>query len=205
MSRYSRPRTKGRLADPGTTWQHFVVPGWYGEGERPVELASGTAVWRHAGLPVLPIRWLLLRDPLGRFSPQALLCTDAGHSPEQVLRWFIQRWQLEVTFKETRAHLGVETQRQWSDRAIVRTTPCLLGLFPFVILLAKQLTSRERRAAAGAAWYRKSRPTFSDTRASVRRHIWREQGFLMSRRTAKATKPSRALQNACAYALRRAA
>ena len=76
-----------------------------------------------------------MRDPLGRFTPQALLCTTLETSPEQVLRWFVQRWQLEVTFEETRAHLGVETQRQWSDRAIARTTPCLLGLFSLITLL----------------------------------------------------------------------
>lgn len=208
-----RPRTKGKrlpnlsevLVDAATTWQRLTIPGWYGEGKRPVELASGTAVWRHAGLPVVAIRWVLVRDPLGCFAPQALLCTDPGHSPEQVLRWFVQRWQLEVTFEETRAHLGVETQRQWSNRAIARTTPCLLGLFSLVTLLAKQLTSRERRATTGAAWYRKSRPTFSDTLAIVRRHIWREQGLLISRRTTKITKPSRALRNACTYALCHAA
>jgi hypothetical protein len=74
------------------------------------------------GLPIVPIRWVLVRDPLGRFTPQALLCTTLEQSPEQVLRWFVQRWQLEVTFEETRAHLGIETQRQWSDRAIARTT-----------------------------------------------------------------------------------
>lgn len=133
-----RPRTKGRrlptlsevLADPGTIWQRVTVPGWYGEGERIVELCSGTAVWRHAGLPVVPVRWTLVRDPLGRFNPQALLCTDPGHNPEQVLRWFIQRWQLEATFQETRAHLGVETQRQWSDLAIARTPPACSGCSP---------------------------------------------------------------------------
>jgi hypothetical protein len=92
----------------------MMVPGWYGEGERLVEVCSATAVWCHAGLPIVPIRWVLVRDPLGRFEPQALLCTSPDHTPEQVLRWFIQRWQLEVTFQETRTHLGVETQRQWS-------------------------------------------------------------------------------------------
>ena len=208
-----RPRTKGKrlpnlsevLVDAGTAWQRVTIPGWYGEGERIVDLCSCTAVWRHAGMPVVAIRWVLVRDPLGRFAPQALLCTDPGHSPEQVLRWFVQRWQLEVTFEETRAHLGVETQRQWSDRAIARTTPCLLGLFSLVALLAKQLTLRERRAATGAAWYHKNRPTFSDTLAIVRRHIWREQGLLTSRRSTKVTKPSRALRNALTYAICHAA
>jgi hypothetical protein len=114
-----RPRTKGArlpilsnvLTNPDTSWQRMMVPGWYGEGERLVEVCSATAVWCHAGLPIVPIRWVLVRDPLGRFEPQALLCTSPDHTPEQVLRWFIQRWQLEVTFQETRTHLGVETQR----------------------------------------------------------------------------------------------
>ncbi|HET8634050.1 MAG TPA: hypothetical protein VFL88_07870 [Gemmatimonadales bacterium] len=72
---------------------------------------------------------MLLRDPCRRFDPQALLCTDPAQEPLQVIRWFTQRWQLEVTFREVRDHLGVETQRQWSDQAIAWTTPCLLGLF----------------------------------------------------------------------------
>src|SRR3712207_9256055 len=78
---------------------------------------SGTAVWRHAGLPVVPIRWVLLRDPHRHFDPQALLCTDLTQDPLRIVRWFVQSWQLEVTFREARDHLGVETQRQWSDRA----------------------------------------------------------------------------------------
>ena len=85
-----------------------MVPGWYGEGERIVELCSATAVWRHGGMPVVPIRWVLVRDPRRRFEPQALLCTGLACAPEEILRWFVQRWQIEVTFQETRAHLGVE-------------------------------------------------------------------------------------------------
>jgi hypothetical protein len=208
-----RPRTKGArlptlsnvLSSSDTGWQRMMVPGWYGEGERLVEVCSATAVWCHAGLPIVPIRWVLVRDPLGRFEPQALLCTSPDHTPEQVLRWFIQRWQLEVTFQETRTHLGVETQRQWSNRAIARTTPCLLALFSLVTLLAAQLRPDERRAVASSAWYRKPSPTFSDTLAAVRRHIWREQGLLMSRRNRNATKPHPALQNALAYAICHAA
>src|SRR5215210_3422868 len=147
-----RPRIKGErlptlakvLADPTTAWQRVVVPDWYGEGERVVEICSETAVWRHAGLPVVPIRWVLLRDPNRRFDPQALLCTDLAQEPLQILRWFAQRWQLEVTFREVRDHLGVETQRQWSDKAIARTTPCLLGLFSVVTLLANRLSRHAR-------------------------------------------------------------
>ncbi|UFN48541.1 hypothetical protein LPC08_21410 [Roseomonas sp. OT10] len=110
------------LRDGDTRWQALQIQGWYGEGEREVEICTATAVWRHGGMPIVPIRWVLIRDPQRRFSPQALLCTDLHRAPEQILGWFVQRWQLEVTFQETRAHLGVETQRQWSDLAIARTT-----------------------------------------------------------------------------------
>ena len=208
-----RPRTKGArlpnlsviLADAGTRWARVAVPGWYGEGERVVEVCSATAVWRHAGLPVVPIRWVLLRDPQRRFDPQALLCTDPGRDPLQIVRWFVQRWQVEVTFREARDHLGVETQRQWSDRAIARTTPCLLALFSVVTLLATRLSRRARAAVCTDAWYRKRRPTFTDTLAAVRRQFWREQGLSMSRRSAEPTKPRPALRRAVAYALCHAA
>ncbi len=183
-----RPRTKGArlptlsevLADAGTPWRRVAVPGWYGEGERVVEIHSGTAVWRHAGLPVVPIRWVLLRDPSRRFDPQALLCSDLDQDAVQIVRWLVQRWQVEVTFREVRDHLGVETQRQWSDKAIARTTPCLLGLFSVVTLLAARLDHRARLRVSTAAWYRKKHPTFSDTLAAVRRQVWSEQGLLTS-------------------------
>jgi hypothetical protein len=207
------PRTKGKrlpnlsqvLIDAGTLWQRALVPGWYGGGERAVDLCSETALWRHAGLPVVPIRRVLVRDPLGRFDPQALLCTDPNQDPHQVLRWFVQRWQLETTFQETRAHLGVETQRQWSDLAIARTTPCLLGLFSLVTLLAAQLSPEARGAVMSAAWYHKRRPTFSDTLAAVRRHFWQEQGFAMSRHPGEAKKLRPTLQQGITYALCHAA
>jgi hypothetical protein len=199
------PNLSEALTDTATVWRRVTIPGWYGEGERRVELASDTAVWRHSGMPVVPVRWVLVRDPSGRFEPQALLCTTLDTSPEQVLHWFVQRWQLEVTFREVRDHLGVETQRQWSDRAIACTTPCLLGVFSLVTLLAARLRASERRAVASSAWYRKSQPTFSDTLALVRRHVWREQGLLMSRRNHNIAKPKPALQKAVVYALCNAA
>jgi hypothetical protein len=117
-----RPRTKGKrlanlsevLTDPATPWHRVTVPGWYGGGERDIEVSTNTAVWRHGGMPVVPIRWVLVRDPTGRFEPQALLCTDLAQEPARILRWFVLRWQVEVTFREVRDHLGVETQRQWA-------------------------------------------------------------------------------------------
>jgi hypothetical protein len=208
-----RPRTKGArlpnlsevLTDATTDWVRVTVPRWYGEGDRVVEICSATAVWRHAGLPVVPIRWVLLRDPQRRFDPQALLCTDPTREPLQIVRWFVQRWQVEVTFREARDHLGVETQRQWSDLAIARTTPCLLGLFSVVTLLAARLGHRARRSVAVTAWYRKPCPTFSDTLAAVRRQFWCEQDLLTSRRRPHPAKLRPTLRNAITYALCHAA
>jgi hypothetical protein len=208
-----RPRAKGArlpnlsavLADAGTRWAEVTVPGWYGGGDRTVEVCSATAVWRHAGLPVVPIRWVLLRDPRRRFDPQALLCTDPARDPLQIVRWFVQRWRVEVTFREARDHLGVETQRQWSGRAIARTTPCLLALFSLVALLAARLGRRARAAVCAAAWYRKPRPTFADTLAAVRRQVWREQGLLLSWQRSDTKKLSPALRHGIAYALCQAA
>lgn len=174
-----RPRLKGqrqptlaqRLTDPATEWTAATVP-WYGGGTAAVEIATGTAVWYHAGLPPVALRWVLLRDPAGEFEPQALLSTDPTALPVQISGWFVLRWQLEVTFQEVRAHLGVETQRQWSDLAILRTTPALLGLFSLVTLFADQLRIGPDLPVRQAAWYAKTTPTFSDALACVRLQLW---------------------------------
>src|SRR5215216_4880218 len=173
------PRKKGarqptlaeRLSDGATVWQSVTV-GWYGGTTRQVELASGTAVWYHSGKRVVPIRWVLIRDRLATFAPQALLSTDQANTPQQIVEWFVQRWQLEVTFEEARAHVGVETQRQWSDLAIIRTTPALLGLFSLITLLAHQLLQGQELPVRQAAWYPKTVATFSDTLAFVRQQLW---------------------------------
>ena len=166
-----QPTLAGRLLDPNTVWQRCEVR-WYGGGTRLVELASGTAVWYHAGLPVVPIRWVLIRDPLGKFEAQALLCTDLTVAPAQIVAWFILRWQVEVTFEEVRRHLGVETQRQWSDLAILRTTPALLGLFSLVTLLVHHLLQGKDLPTRRAAWYQKATPSFSDALAFLRLELW---------------------------------
>lgn len=166
-----QPTLEARLTDPNTVWEQVNVA-WYGRTTRTVELASATAVWYHSGLPVVPLRWVLIRDALGKFEPQALLCTDLELTTGQIVEWFVLRRQLEVTFEEARAHLGVETQRQWSEPAIVRTTPALLSLFSLVTLFAHQLLQGKEVAARQAAWYQKQRPTFSDTLALVRQQLW---------------------------------
>jgi hypothetical protein len=166
------PTLEQRASDPSAVWRPLTVAQWDGREERQVEVVSETAVWSHTGQPPVPIRWVLIRDPLGTFATQALLCTDLTASPEQILAHFVQRWQLEVTFHAMRAHLGMETQRQWTPLAIARTTPALFGLFSLVTLLAHPTLSDQSVPLRRAAWYVKPLPTFADALALVRRRLW---------------------------------
>lgn len=183
-----RPRKKGArqptlqqvLKDPSTRWTQVRVTNWYGGGVREVEVCTDTAVWYHTGLPPVPVRWLLIRDPQDDFEPQALVTTHLAHTPEQMLEWFVRRWTMEVTFEEARAHLGLETQRQWNDQAIGRTTPALFGLYSLVALMAHELFQTEGYRIRRAAWYVKARPTFSDALAVIRRELWNTCHFSTS-------------------------
>jgi DDE superfamily endonuclease len=180
-----RPRLKGRrlpnlsvlAEDPKTDWMSIAVAHWYGGKKRSVEVVSGTAVWHSTGLPAVPLRWVLIRDPKEEVSTQALLCTDLRAQPEQIISWFVMRWQMEATFQEMRQRLGFETQRHWSDLAIRRTAPALLGLFSLVTLLAHQQTARSPATVRRAAWYDKPYPTFSDALALVRKEVWSQETF----------------------------
>jgi hypothetical protein len=173
------PRKGARLPTPqayleasDTTWTTVKVR-WYDGQVRTMELASATAVWFHYGKPVVPIRWVLVRDPLGEYETTCLLCTDQTVAPRQIVEWFVMRWQVEVTYEEARRHLGVETQRQWSDKAIARTTPALLGLFAWITLVAHVLhLSGPPVSVRQSAWYAKALPTFSDALALVRYQLW---------------------------------
>ena len=174
-----RPRVKGQrlpsliqlLDRDDARWSRVSVV-WQDGATRALELCSQTAIWYHSGKPPVSIRWVLIRDPLGQLRTQALLCTETTVDPVQVIQWFALRWRIEVTFQEVRAHLGVETQRQWSDKAIARTTPLLMGLFSWVALAAKLLRHEGQPALRSAAWYAKSEPTFVDAIALVRSHVW---------------------------------
>jgi hypothetical protein len=172
-----RPRLKGKrlpnlsgvAEDPSTVWKAITVTNWYGKKERTVETVSATAVWYSTGLPAVPLRWVLIRDPQGEFRTQALLCTDLRADPERIISWFVMRWKMEATFQEVRQRLGFETQRHWSQRAIQRTAPALLALFSVVTLFAHQQMAKSPQTVRQTAWYRKSYPTFSEALALVRK------------------------------------
>src|SRR5579872_7035484 len=179
-----RPRVKGArlpaleqvLQDPATVWQKLTLE-WYGQGERTVEICTGTALWYRSGYEPLPIRWVLTRDPAGKHPPKAIFSTDLAQPAEAIIQDFMKRWSLEVTFEEGRAHLGIETQRQWSDQAIERSTPLLFGLFSLVALFGRAVHPEGQIPVAHAAWYRKQVATFSDVLALVRQLLWASGTF----------------------------
>jgi DDE superfamily endonuclease len=200
-----RPRLKGKrlpklsamLTDPNTVWTSVTMAEWYGGQRCVLEYVSGIAVWYTNGLTPARIRWVLVRDPSGERDAQAFLCTDLDLEPTTILGRFVFRWRIETTFQEVREHLGVESQRQWSDLAILRTTPALLGLYSLIAIWANGLMAAPATAVRPhpAAWYNKSQPTFSDAIAAVRRVLWTPEDFPMSgHQTESVEIPARLLQ-----------
>ena len=175
-----QPNLAVRLNDPKMPWQKMMLP-WYGGELKEVEYVSEVCLWYTEGQDPVPLRWVLVRyeetNPrTGKVTWKAggFFCSDtqdATITPSQILSWFVSRWNIEVMFEEVRAHLGFETQRQWSVRAIERTTPCLLGLFSVVVLLGKVLHPQELPVRS-CEWYRKEEATFSDVIGAVRWYFW---------------------------------
>ena len=182
-----RPRLKGkrlptlaqRLDDVATRWQSLQVR-WHDGRVRCLQVSSGTALWYRSGQPVLPLRWVLVRHSDTQYPPRAYFSTCTSDQAGDIVTCFIKRWSIETAFEESRAHLGFETQRQWSDLAIERTTPCLLSLYSLVALLAHALYQEGRLAVRQSAWYAKEQATFSDALAAVRQHLWEVEYFSTS-------------------------
>jgi hypothetical protein len=154
-----------------TPWEAGVVD-WDNGERKALQVFSRTALWDTAGWAPVAIRFVLVRDPEGKLPAAAFLCPDLQATPAQIVGWVVMRWSVEVTFEEARAHLGLETQRQWSDKALTRTTPVLLGRFSLVTVLALRLCPTGQIPVESSAWYHKSAATFADCLTLVRRHLW---------------------------------
>jgi hypothetical protein len=178
-----QPHLAERLLDPTTRWQTLTSP-WYGGTSIPVEFITGASLWHRCGNAPVLIRWVLVRCPEAtpkqeRFKPAALFSSDPTLAAEQIIALFISRWNIEITFEELRSFLGFETQRQWSDRAIERTTPCLFGIFSVAVLWAK-VRYADKLPVRQTTWYPKSGATFSDVLAAVRRDLWAIPNYVTS-------------------------
>lgn len=165
------PSLKQLATDITQSWRDTKVT-WYGGETKQVRILSGINLWYSSGEKPLLVRWVLVFD-IEKNQAEAFFSTDVKLEPEQIVNWFVLRWNVEVTFFETRAHLGIETQRQWSDKAIARTTPCLMALFSLICLFATEMLKNCTPLISSTAWYdKKSDATFSDIIAFIRRSIW---------------------------------
>ncbi len=169
-----------RLTDKRIKWKKVIFSEWYGQTSKEMMITSGIAIWHKSNTVMVKVKWVLIKDPEGKLEPVLLGCTDFDLVDQKVVSFFVRRWRVEVTFAEVRRHLGVETQRQWSDLAIERSTPCLMALFSIVCLLANQLNKAQPIEPNAAAWYRKKRVTFSDVLAAVRLEILRKTKLSIS-------------------------
>ena len=176
-----RIQLKELLNDPKQVWDTATV-NWYGGEKHQIEYITFTCLWYHAGCLPVTLRIVLVKTPNGKNEAETFFSTDTKLSPVKIVEYFVLRWNIEVTFEEIRAHLGFETQRQWSDKAIARTTPLLMGLFSFVILVALKMHNAKALVSLGdATWYNKNGElTFSDILAIVRRSIWSNKYFSKS-------------------------
>lgn len=175
------PPLKERIREAKKQGKKAVVK-WYGGKKRTIRFLSGVCLWYTPGQAPLPIRWVLVVDPTAQLRTEAFFSTDLNLSPIQIVETYVLRWNVEVTFEESREHLGVETQRQWSDQAIQRTTPALLALFSLTTLIALNLSKTQPLHPKTTAWYQKQNLTFSDVLNQVRYHIWSQNYFTKSNR-----------------------
>jgi hypothetical protein len=167
---------KQQLQDSKIQWQECKVA-WYGRVLKTVKLSTGINLWYKSGEKPLKIRWVIVMDPQTSRT-EAFFSTDINMTAATIIENFVLRWNLEVTFEEVRANLGVETQRQWSDKAVRRTTPVLMGLFSLVCLITniQNKLAHDLIQTVSAAWYDKQdNATFSDVLIYVKRLIIREK------------------------------
>jgi hypothetical protein len=196
-----RPTLAPLVAAPTTPWQLVNMAPWDGQHARRVHRPAATAVWSHAGLPPVPMRWVLRREPARQGAPQAWLSTQLALDPVQLLTWCVQRWQIETTGEEARAPSGLDTSRQWRDRRVARTTPTWRGLYSLMTLMAAHLIRDKHVPVRTAAWYRTQPATVSDTIALVRRCLWRPEHFSTSGANADVVKVPRSLDERLTDAL----
>jgi len=180
--RNGRPRTKGHtLPKPQQlVARRKLTPAtvsWYGGSDRKVELTGDTGQWYKAGKGLVPVRWVFVHDVQGTHRDEYFYTTDTSLSLEQITSWFTARWPIETTFEEMRAHLGFETPRQYVAKSVLRTAPCLLGLFSIICLIFAEHTRDHSIKVRNTEWYSKAEPTFSDAIATVRRLFWQKSIF----------------------------
>jgi hypothetical protein len=173
-----RPRVKGdRLPKPRqvattTPLLTALTVSWYGGGTRRVGVVQRTGHWYKGGEGLVPLRWVFVRDLTGTHREEYFFTTDTTLAPAQIIAHYASRWNIETTFQEVRAHLGLETTRGWRERTVLRAAPCLFGLYAVVAALFALLPPEKR--GGGVGWRGKGDVSFSDALCAVRRWLWAE-------------------------------
>lgn len=176
-----RPRVKGarrpkpREAVAQRRRFRRLTVSWYGGGTRRVRSADGAGHWHKSGKGLVPLRWVFVRDETGTHRDEYFFTTDLAMAPAAVIGHYAGRWNIETTFAELRAHLGLETTRGWCPKTVLRAAPCLFGLYTAVAVLFASLPEGKRKGAV--RWPGKEHVTFSDALAAVRRWLWSEWVF----------------------------
>jgi hypothetical protein len=180
--RNGRPRKKGeRRPAPAavvaaTERRDRLEVAWYGGGHRTVEVVSGTGHWHKSGEGLVEVSWVYVHDLTGTHRDTYLFCTDPEMAAAEVIATYTGRWNIETTFQEMRAYLGLETTRGRVKNTVLRAAPCLFGLYSVVALLYAELPAET--TAEGTVSYRgKAAVTFSDAISVVRRQLWLEGVF----------------------------
>jgi len=157
-------------------WAEAEITGYDGKNKK-VRFLTNTSLWGVDCFEPIAIKWVLVVDPEGDMDPLPLMSTDVTLTAHEIIQMYVDRWGLEVTFQEVREHLGVETQRQWSDRAIARTTPVLMGLYSVICLIGNRMNNEKELIPEKTAWYDKESISFSDLIRCVRTHLWKDSLF----------------------------
>lgn len=202
-----RPRLRGRRLPSPQLMARARKRGWtpvtveiYG---RSVDLLvqSVECLWWTVAASRL-VRVVLARDPSGRYADRAFFATDLALSPADILTLIAHRWDLEVTFRDLKQHLGLaDPQNGWwrrpagerrkkkragpapyrlrSQNAVERTVPFVLAVHGIVVawyLRDGHAAADVSAVRASAPWRtRKRTPSFADMLAALRAEILRER------------------------------
>lgn len=177
---------------------------WYGGVRRDVEVVSEVAWWFKSGVGLVALRWVYVHDLSGTHRDDYLYSTDVDLSAQQIIERYTQRWNIETTFEEVRAYLGVETTQGWCQKTVQRAEPMLFGLYSVVALLYEQLP-QEAQEQGQVQWEGKQTVTFSDAISAVRRWLWTDWVFQKGSHEAAFSKLPLPLRQTLLYALAPAA
>jgi hypothetical protein len=206
---HGRPRVKGaKRPSPqevvATAPRTRLNVAWYGGGRRDVEVVSGTGHWYKAGQGLVPVRWVYVHDRTGTHRDEYFYSTDLTMTPQAIIEEYTGRWNIETTFEDARAYLGLESTRGWCARTVGRAEPCLLGLYSVVALLYGLLPPADQDQGT-VEWDGKDTVTFSDAITAVRRWLWTHWVFPQAGHAEAFAKLPEAFRQLLLYALAPAA